>query len=480
MGIPGYFAAVRRKCPTAVIAAGSSAYASGVPNFDVLYLDFNCLVHLGVTQDSTSDDVIERAIDGLSRVIEEVSPRKSVHVCADGVPPEAKIAQQRTRRFMAAKERAMFKREGFDRNAITPGTPFVKRLDASMRLACERLTNSNLEVTYSGTDVPGEGEQKIMSLIRNDTDGSSACVYGLDADLLVLCSCLAAQGIPVPWLCREEHDDCSLTFVNARTVARHSAGKDTPRSLWNHVVCSFFCGNDFLPPLSCLSMDRTEDWHGKMRKICQTSDLSLVTDDDQLNWKDVGELLGQLATTEDTDFERVDSSYWKSRPNVSTPEEAWDNYPMVNKNNRHRIIRPGEPDWRSRYYSTLFGLRSENGINRITGEFIRGVQWAFEYYKGGNGHVSWRYPYEYGPTSLDLYNAVASCDGSPPPADLSMLEPVVSTPEQLLAFVTPVIGTETAPTLAHPLDAELATYLKRKVWECKPILPPAVSYGTVD
>ena len=41
------------------------------------------------------------------------------------------------------------------------------------------------EYEYSGSDVPGEGEQKIMARLR-EGDEAAACVYGLDADLVLL------------------------------------------------------------------------------------------------------------------------------------------------------------------------------------------------------------------------------------------------------------------------------------------------------
>ena len=133
--------------------------------------------------------------------------------------------QQRSRRFRAAQEAKekdeenqkeflkMLKSKGskhvdqmetelankktWDSNAITPGTPFMETLAASLRYWVAYKLNTdpaweNLKIIISDATVPGEGEHKIMEFIRSqrgspDHDPNTRHVlYGLDADLIML------------------------------------------------------------------------------------------------------------------------------------------------------------------------------------------------------------------------------------------------------------------------------------------------------
>jgi 5'-3' exoribonuclease 2 len=142
----------------------------------------------------------------------------------DGVAPRAKMNQQRSRRFRAAQDAKekeedkkkliellkqqnggvlkeesaeVMAKKAFDSNSITPGTPFMDILAASLRYWCSYKLNSDpawakLKVIISDATVPGEGEHKIMEFVRSqrgspDHDPNTRhVIYGLDADLIML------------------------------------------------------------------------------------------------------------------------------------------------------------------------------------------------------------------------------------------------------------------------------------------------------
>ena len=162
-----------------------------LPEFDCLYLDMNGIIH-GCSHPADAD--VEKAITiremmlGIFRYIERlvteiVKPKKVLFMAIDGVAPRAKLNQQRSRRFRAAQERMetiakLSQRQGetafdestmFDSNCITPGTEFMEKVGNHIRWFIRKKIKEdpvwqNLEIIFSGHEVPGEGEHKVQQI----------------------------------------------------------------------------------------------------------------------------------------------------------------------------------------------------------------------------------------------------------------------------------------------------------------------------
>ncbi|KAG0057268.1 5'-3' exoribonuclease 1 [Gryganskiella cystojenkinii] len=189
---------------------------NAIPEFDNLYLDMNGIIHNCSLPNDTdahfrlSEDKIFLAIfNYIDHLFLKIRPQKVFFMAVDGVAPRAKMNQQRSRRFRTAKDAEDAKRkaiakgeelpeeEQFDRNCITPGTPFMKRLSAQLEYFISKKVTEDanwhgVKVVLSGHEVPGEGEHKIMEYIRlskaqdDYNPNTRHCLYGLDADLIML------------------------------------------------------------------------------------------------------------------------------------------------------------------------------------------------------------------------------------------------------------------------------------------------------
>lgn len=230
MGVPKFYRWLSERYPKINQVITDAAL---LPEFDHLYLDMNGIIHgcthpshLDVSDVLSEKDMMLGIMHYLDRIITQiVKPKVSVFMAIDGVAPRAKLNQQRSRRFRSAKDmkdaaaEAQKKQRGmssgigrdddggvgsssmssgvFDSNCITPGTEFMEKVSRCIQYFIRKKIKEdplwkNLKVIYSGHDVPGEGEHKIMQHIRDMKNqpgykpNTRHCMYGQDADLIML------------------------------------------------------------------------------------------------------------------------------------------------------------------------------------------------------------------------------------------------------------------------------------------------------
>lgn len=238
MGIPFYFVSllkshagivdtVKKNCPLEV---------------DVLGIDFNCLIHRYLKE----EDPIGSILTAFEYIMTHICKAKKVLVAMDGLVPYAKIVQQRYRR-MRAKDTA----EVFDRNQISPGTPYMKDLESGIHAKFP-------SVEISSTLLPGEGEHKLFLSLKKipEEERKTVCIYGLDADLILICLKHSHMATKMSLL-REssEFNDPKVASAEFASLNIKSLLNQVPLQIDQYIALSILCfGNDFMPHLAIFSL----------------------------------------------------------------------------------------------------------------------------------------------------------------------------------------------------------------------------------
>jgi len=196
---------------------------------DFFAVDMNCLIHHYLNPENPIDSVIT----GIKKVLEIVEA-STIYFAFDGLVPLAKIVQQRYRRFKISEE-------SFDKRQISPDTPYMRNLEL-------RIKKEFPHIKSSPTQLEGEGEHKIFLELKElpEEQRKSICIYGLDADLILLSLCHINLG--KIQLLREQETD----FINVDILElKNNLPIDSKQFIYLSVLCF---GNDFMSNLGIFSL----------------------------------------------------------------------------------------------------------------------------------------------------------------------------------------------------------------------------------
>jgi 5'-3' exonuclease len=494
MGIPHYFYVITQNYP--------GILCNQLKQVDHVFIDFNGLIHsaaYAVLSNFESGDVeapseaIEEAIcfetwNLVKQCTDNTSPSKRTYICTDGVAPLAKISQQRKRRYLscfnARNESAVW-----DRNAISPYTPFMNDLSKYVTSAIEKNGGS---FYYSDAKEPGEGEHKIFEILASLPEADTKCVHGLDADLIMLSLC---SHVPNITLIRENHDG-TLQFLDI-TALRHGIIEDVrTKYKWNvpaqqdvysatakavietYVVLCFLHGNDFIPHM--ISLPLKGGGYGRLLHAAGHAYMqhpSGLVSNSAIQSDFLLAVLEYLQKDEDSTVVKMLEDYHHKRP----MSDNVDLYPLRHKDPLVEKMLMNPKSWRSMYYRSLFWSRDTSVIKDACRMFIAGIHWTYAYYKRLPKDSMYMYPYGYAPTILDLYNYLStSPELSLGTTSTTHIDPIVQ-----LMIILPPQSKHLLPSDLHPLiddprhgcahmfasGYEVQTFLKTYLWECNPVLP---------
>ena len=390
-----------------------------------------------------------------------VNPRKKFLLCVDGVAGLGKMAQQRQRRYVSARNRLTGKGEicPFDQNCITPGTEFMHNLTKYIDWYIRFMVTHNddwkkIEVHFSNEKVPGEGEHKIVDYIRKNSPYDKYCIYGADADLFMLS--LATEHDKV-WILREEtHNKRDTTgmhyFVDVSKFRESLIDKHlgwcsdvkfkSKAAIDDFVLMCFMTGNDFLPNIPTMTIlnGGIDQMTQIYKNVCSKhGHLTRSTKKYITLRKDaIREFFKELAKLEKPALEEK----WESRE-AYFPDTQLNDY-MRSRQDGHGCLQ--FPEYMEAYYNSHFS--SDITLKKLSETYLTGMKWVINYYKFGIPDWEWYYPYHYGPFFSTLVEYVDDFKNENFNKESFPITPF----QQLLVVISP----QSSKLLPNPINTLLA------------------------
>lgn len=499
MGIPSYFSFIVKNHSSII-----KKLRDPVKRISHLYLDCNSIIYEAVhticfknwaeKDGSKTSIIIHWSILKIEEYISLIKPDTTIFIAFDGVAPVAKMAQQRGRRYKSAHQAIVSKnifkeastiQDMWNTSSITPGTEFMDELNKSMRMYfSQSQMNEKLGVSkiiVSGSDEVGEGEHKIFQYIRLNEEShknTSTIIYGLDADLIMLC----ITHLPINpniYLFRETPHfiqnldktlEPSQTYMLdipelARIITLDMSDKNpnnTINRIYDYILICFMLGNDFLPHFPAINI-RTGGIHKLLNAykatIGKTS--SVLTDGTHICWAQFRKFIGFLAAQEEeflkTETKQRDRQEKYVLP-TDTPENTYKKFELLPSYERQseKFINPYRLHWQTRYYTALFKTTiDDTRRSQICINYLEGLEWTLKYYTTNCPDWRYSYKYEYPPLLEDLHKFIPSFD-----TEFMPIKPVLPvSPEVQLCFVLPKTSLDLIPGAVGKLIREKYPHL---------------------
>ena len=542
MGIPWYFYTIYKKFNT---ENDLSISEQQIQNSDIeyLFLDYNSMIHpcahkclaemekgMGTMNTEFIEDQIIKSCLDYTRYIMNVVKPMYLYIMIDGVAPRAKMNQQRERRYKSHFFKELTPQapnapqiQEWNSNKITPGTDFMSRLTRSL----EKFKHDVLvdcrgfltDVVISDSDVPGEGEHKMIKIISDlrNTRGK-VCIYGLDADLIMLSlmNCdntdlvLIRDNTFNNKLSEENRVYTYLDINRLRTYickdvrsnfTGHLSGLSDKNLVYDYIFLCFLLGNDFLEHIPSLLIKRgginvlVKHYSTILntRKYTSLIHLNQLTNgnlSESINLDMLKDLFYHLAKNETGFFKMIQTKQSNTGGNsfnsIYRDTYDMDKINMCDSNvfiYKDDYIRYDQPGYKERYYR-FYGITDVHGC---CDNYITGLYWILGYYQGHiHNDWSWYYEHHAVPFVSDISEYLTNNLNKIYTKNIQTSLPV--TPQEQLFMVLPkqslveILGNEKLARIFRTSSIELSQlypdkiYLdminKEYMWQSKVFLKP--------
>ena len=443
MGIPYYFSYLIKN-HGAIISKLNELH-----NIDNLFIDSNSLIYDSINFNEYLNSsqfesyIIQNVIIKIEEIIRCINPSENIYIAFDGVPPFAKINQQKNRRYKSGHQNRIFNKNIlWDTCAITPGTLFMTNLNNAIAIHFNKKffnsQNKQVNIILSLSNEHGEGEHKIFNYIRGSSSIShkNNVIYGMDADLFML-SLNHLKYTQNIYLYREtplfiNQLDKSLNPNQKYIININNLGNIIFTELTNEVehdkkiyntnyynkiedyifIC-FLLGNDFLPHFPALNI-RVNGFTILLelyKKLFKASEFLIVAN--SINWNNLKKYIKNIAEHEETFIKEIynvrEKQSRKFYPETNSEEIDYKFSCMPSfDRNIENFINPFEEDWQHRYYYSLFAIDSRKNdyaqnLEALCTNYLETLQWVYYYYSSPCKNWTIYFKYNYPPLLSDLY-----------------------------------------------------------------------------
>lgn len=429
MGVPRLFKWICDEYPSTVKAYKTNY--TNVKTVDNVYIDANALIHNcaqivfnygekkrllyrynNLTFDEKIKLLYEKTFDKITEIIEFVVPSKMLYIAIDGVAPAGKMAQQRQRRFIAVNgsSQETIDENTFNPNCITPGTQFMSDLKSYFQFRIlELVEKKKIQVFFSPSDVPGEGEHKLLDHIRINSKGDVNAMYGPDGDLFMLALGMSCK---MMFLIRENPMEINTTnIINISSLKKELL--KVVKHINDFVLMGFLVGNDFLPKIQMFYF--LEDGMNFMMKQYKEFNKQL-TFREEINFKHLFEFC-QLLQKNEEDFliGQIEKAIKMEETfGLTNTLNTADNYntQMKSKFQNNTLLDCYENEkfnylkYQKMYNEKIKKTENNFDLRKLVTDYMVGIKWVFEYYLVGfkNLKVPFGYDYKhyYAPLMIDI------------------------------------------------------------------------------
>lgn len=455
-------------------------------SIDYLFIDFNGIIYDAynickldyneIKNNAKFENLLINEILKLTKdiIINIIKPNKCVYISIDGPAPRAKMVQQRSRRYKGTiyepKINNLIRKE-FEKEEIyndiwnpsinaSPGTKFMMKLSNSLKnKICKNYFGKELKVILSDAFCPGEGEHKFLNYIRElpNNSNESYCLYGKDADLLVLSMTLKKNNI---YICRPNDDkktnnEHKYVFLNIDNMKENfykeiinGLPKPYPENInleniiRDTTFINSFVGNDFVkaPFYLKVNQDSLDLIMNIYKNILYDMKTLLITGNNNnllINHQFLLKIFAELSIHEDQlmknyYFKKIKPALNGKINHENRQKEYSDEFEYIINTYQHMpICDPKNPlfkiygnefkkidyskpshIWKKQYYQYYFNINVNNNNNynnyrtKFCINYLESLLFTLKYYYNEPPSWTWFYEYRVCPCFSDIYTTL--------------------------------------------------------------------------